>query len=195
MALRSVFKFFGSIGPGGTFSTLAEKICTSVYPLAYKYGDPEQMESEIDKKIKKLREEYVLELFKQKNKFEKHKDSEKLDTKDAAFKDLLEIINKYIEKMTRMEKNKYMRERIFYQRNNEIAMYEESNRLYNACEGVIQDNLFKQAITICKITPDNLNLYFSQFKGKFSEGNQADIKDIISEMQAKEFYLAYLEVQ
>ena len=49
MALRSVFKFFGSIGPGGTFSTLAEKICTIVYPLAYKFGDPEQMESEIDK--------------------------------------------------------------------------------------------------------------------------------------------------
>ena len=49
MALRSVFKFFGSIGPGGTFSTLAEKICTSGYPLSYKYGDPEQIESEIDK--------------------------------------------------------------------------------------------------------------------------------------------------
>jgi hypothetical protein len=45
--------------------------------------------------------------------------------------------------MTRMEKNKYMRERIFYQRNNEHGMYEESNRLYNACEEIIKDNLFK----------------------------------------------------
>lgn len=161
MALRSVFKFFGSIGPGGTFSTLAEKICTSIYPLAYKFGDPEQMESEIDKQIKKLREEYVLELFKIKNKFEKNKASAKSEVKEQAFNDLLKIINEYIEKMTRMEKNKYMRERIFYQRNNEIAMYEESNRLYSLCEGITKDNLFKQAITICKISKEDLERYFS----------------------------------
>jgi hypothetical protein len=70
-----------------------------------------------------------------------------------------------------MEKNKYIREIIFYQKNNEKAMYEESNRLKNAYEGVIQKNLFKKAIKICKITPDNLNTYFSKFKGKFSDGN------------------------
>ena len=45
MANRHVFKFFGSIGPAGAFVSLSEKICTAVYPNAYNFGDPEQIES------------------------------------------------------------------------------------------------------------------------------------------------------
>ena len=36
------------------------------------------------------------------------------DAKDEAFKVLMDFLRKYIEKFTRLEKNKYMRERVFY---------------------------------------------------------------------------------
>jgi len=71
MATRFVFKFFGSFGPAGSLVGLTEKVCTAVYPKAYNFGDPTQMESAIDKDLKKLREEYILELFQFKNKFAK----------------------------------------------------------------------------------------------------------------------------
>jgi len=71
MATRYVFKFFGSIGPAGSLIALTEKICTSIYPHAYNFGDPEQMESQIDKELRKVREDYILELFKFRNKFAK----------------------------------------------------------------------------------------------------------------------------
>ena len=60
------------------------------------------------------------------------------------------IIHKYIDKLTRLEKNKYMRERLFYQRENKIVMYEEANRKYHSCEDEQKDNLTKTAKTICK---------------------------------------------
>ena len=69
MANRHVFKFFGSFGPGGALVSLSEKICTSIYPAAYNYGDPEQMESQIDKDLKEVRGKYIAELFQFKNKF------------------------------------------------------------------------------------------------------------------------------
>jgi len=71
MATRFVFKFFGSIGPAGSLVGLTEKICTSIYPHAYNFGDPALLESQIDKDLKKMREDYILELFKFKNKFSK----------------------------------------------------------------------------------------------------------------------------
>jgi len=52
MSQRYVFKFFGSVGPGGAFSSLTEQICTSIFPMAYKVGDEESVETEIDKQLK-----------------------------------------------------------------------------------------------------------------------------------------------
>ena len=42
---RYVFKFFASIGPGGSWASLMEQICTNSYPAAYNIGDEEQIES------------------------------------------------------------------------------------------------------------------------------------------------------
>ena len=115
MANRSVFKIFGSFGPAGALVSLTEKICTNIYPAAYKFGDPDDMESEIDKDIKKVREEYIMELFKVKNKFSKGtQDGRTGEDRREAYKKLVVIIKEYIIKMTRLEKNKYMRERIYY---------------------------------------------------------------------------------
>ena len=71
MATRNVFKFFGSIGPAGSLISLTEKICSSIYPHAYNFGDESQIESQIDLDLRKMREDYIRDLFNQKNKFAK----------------------------------------------------------------------------------------------------------------------------
>lgn len=160
MSHRYVFKFFASIGPGGAFSSLTEQVCTSIFPQAYKIGDEEEMESNMDKKLKEVRQEYITELFQIKNKFERKVKSDDKDQKEQAYKDLLELVKRYIEKVVRMEKNKYMRERVYYQRNNEFAMYELANKAYLNCRKDVEDNLLKQAKTVCKPDPNDFQEYF-----------------------------------
>ena len=36
-----------------------------------------------------------------------------------------------------------MRERIFYQREGQVVMYEEANKAYNGCDKEVRDNLVK----------------------------------------------------
>ena len=119
MATRFVFKFFGSIGPAGSLVGLVEKMCTAMYPYAYQFGDDSQVESQVDKDLKVMRERYINEIFKMKNKFQKNTVKGTSNEKIAEeYKKLVMTIHTYIEKMTRMEKNKYMRERLFYHREN-----------------------------------------------------------------------------
>jgi len=62
-------------------------------------------------------------------------------------------LKKYIEKFVRLEKNKYMRERVFYQRTGQIALYEKANKSYNNCRKDVEDNIIKQARTVFKPNP------------------------------------------
>ena len=71
MANRTVFKIFGSIGPAGSIVSLSEKVCSNMFPHAYRFGEDNQFESQIDKDLRALREEYIKKLFDFKNKFEK----------------------------------------------------------------------------------------------------------------------------
>lgn len=64
MATRFVFKFFGSVGPAGAMVGLVEKMCTALYPFAYNFGDESQVEAQVDKDLRALREEYIKEIFK-----------------------------------------------------------------------------------------------------------------------------------
>ena len=150
MANRSVFKFFGSLGPAGALVSLTEKICTAIYPAAYRFGDPEELETQIEKDIKACRQDYIAELFKIRNKFNRStKDGQKPDVRQDAYKVLIQIIKRYIEKMTRLEKNKYMRERIFFQREGQLVLYDQANKAYHNAQAEVTDNLVKQAKTIC----------------------------------------------
>ena len=97
----------------------------------------------MDKKLKEVRQEYIGELFQIKNKFERKITSGIPEQKEEAYKDLLELVKRFIEKVVRMEKNKYMRERVYYQRNNEVAMYEQANKAYLNCRQDVEDNLIK----------------------------------------------------
>lgn len=150
MPKRYVFKFFASVGPGGSFASTVEQICTSVYASAYTVGDEDDMESAVDKQLKEMREEFVNALFDIKDEFKEAAASEDQDVKDEAYSNLIAMLKKYIAKMTRLEKNKYMRERVYYQRTNQFALYEKANRAYMASTKDVEDNLLKQCKTVCK---------------------------------------------
>jgi hypothetical protein len=189
MATRFVFKFFGSIGPAGSIVGLVEKMCTALYPYAYNYGDESQTETQVDKDLRSLREEYIVEIFKIKNKFQKNAGGENgKEKKDEAFRALITVIKTYIEKMTRMEKNKYMRERLFYQRENQIVLYEEANKKYHECEDEVKDNLIKMAKTICTPNEEEFTNYLSSFQIDYTDvGIVGDISKRITKLQAQEY--------
>lgn len=185
MSHRYIVKIFASLGPGAAIVSLTEQVCVSIFPRAYKLGEPEEMESAIDKDLKKLREEYINEVFGYKPEFEKNTGPKVTDneTRKQAFRDLIKIVKKYIEKMVRLSKNKFMRERIYYQRSNEFALYEEANENYNKCRDEITDNLVNQARVICNPDPDEFDKFKSHyFEDIHFEERDDDITKKISEL-------------
>lgn len=55
MTSRTVFKIFGSLGPGGSLVILMEKICRRFFNEAYELGDPDQFMALEDKTIQAKR--------------------------------------------------------------------------------------------------------------------------------------------
>ena len=194
MATRHVFKLFGSIGPAGSLVSLTEKICSSIYPHAYNFGDESHVESQIDRDLRSVREEYIKALFNQKNKFAK-KSAQGEDNKAAAYEELVNLIKVYIEKTVRLEKNKYMRERIFYHRERQQVLYDEANKNYNNCGTDVEDNLVKQAKTICKPSAEEFTLYFKkEFTIMDDEGFVGSLKERINETAAKDFFNKWVQL-
>ena len=132
MATRNIFKFFGSLGPAGSLVSLTEKVCSYWYPHAYEFGDENQIESNTDKEIRKMKENYIGELFKFKNKFTKQCNQGE-DDKKKAFEKLVSIINEFIDTLTKLEKSKYMRERIFYREQGQHVQMKEATKNYEQC--------------------------------------------------------------
>ena len=193
MATRYVFKFFGSIGPSGSLIGLTEKICTALYPWAYNFGDQSQMESEIDIQLRDMRKAYINEVFKYRGVFQrKTAEGQDENTVNEGYDGLIKIIKSYIEKTTRLEKNKYMRERLYYQREGQIVLYEEANKNYHKCDEEVTDNLVKQAITVCQpnvqVFEEKLKAYKIDFDDEAFAG---DIKEKIKEYQAREYLQAW----
>ena len=139
--------------------------------------------------MRQLREEFIIVVFKQKNKFQKNSTGDHgQEKKDEAYKNLITAIKTYIEKMTRMEKNKYMRERLFFQRENQIVLYEEANKKYHECEDEVKDNLIKMAKTICKPNEMDFLQYLDSYQLDYTDAAVVgDISKRISETQAKNF--------
>ena len=52
---RTVFKFFGSFGPGGAIVTVTEKLCKRLFNEAYELGDPNQFKTKEETDMKKMR--------------------------------------------------------------------------------------------------------------------------------------------
>lgn len=70
MVKRYVFKLFASVGPGGSFASLIEQVCTSVYPRAYTVGDDDDLETVADREIARLKKDFIDELFEVQEKFD-----------------------------------------------------------------------------------------------------------------------------
>ena len=70
-----------------------------------------------------------------------------------------------------------MRERIFYQREGQMVMYEEANKSYNNCEEEVKDNLVKQAKTICQPSKEDFDKFFGQFGLDFHGQTSKEIAD------------------
>lgn len=60
-----------------------------------------------------------------------------------------------------------MRERLFYQKEGQMVMYEEANKNYVNCEAEVKDNLVKQAKTICNPSQEDFDKFFRQFGVEF----------------------------
>ena len=99
--------------------------------------------------------------------------------------------------MTRMEKNKYMRERIYYQRTNQHALYEEANKNYTRCGEQVSDNLVKQAKTICNPSTEEFERHFSEFHIDVAENFEDDnaIWERITKDAAFKYFTRYQELK
>jgi CHAT domain-containing protein len=147
--------------------------------------------------LRSLREEYIVEVFKIKNKFAKNSTGDNgQEKKDEVYNSLITIIQSFIDKMTRMEKNKYMRERLFYQRENQIVLYEEANKKYHDCENEVKDNLIKMAKTICQPNETDFIKYLDSFKLDYTNAAVVgNIGEQISERQAQNFANIWSDIQ
>ena len=95
-----------------------------------------------------------------------------------------------------MEKNKFMRERVYYHRNNEFAMYEQANKSYMNCRKDVEDNLIKQAKTVCKPAPVDFQKYFGEyFEKTVVDVGADDISERISEYEARKYYEMWIKIQ
>jgi len=88
-----------------------------------------------------------------------------------------------------------MRERIFYQREAQMVMYEEANKAYNNCENEVKDNLVKQAKTICNPSKDDFDKYFSQFGVNYHDQTSKEIADQIPKTMAQGFFDVYSKIR
>jgi len=69
MSSKTVFKIFASFGPAGSIVTMTEKICKRIFNEAYDLGEA-TFSSREEGEIKRLRQDYVNELFNLKGPFE-----------------------------------------------------------------------------------------------------------------------------
>ena len=111
---RTVFKFFGSFGPGGTFVTLTEKLMRRFFNEAYDITDQDEFKAVEDTQIQQLRKEFVNELFAMKGAFERKSKSPNPIMQVSAYAELYKTTEKYKKKLITLEKQKLIKEKIFY---------------------------------------------------------------------------------
>lgn len=105
------------------------------------------------------------------------------------------FIRKHCDRCTRIVKNKYIRERVYYQRTGQTALYEAANRNYLHAPREVEDNLVKQAKVVIKPPPEDFNHYFSDFHVKeMSHEGDSKILEEISEYEARKYYEMWMKI-
>lgn len=114
MTSRTVFKIFGSFGPGGCFVTLTEKLCRTLFNEAYELGDPNEFHTPEEDKIKAMRQEFVNALFDAKGTFERKSTSMNPVVQMGAYIQVQKILDKYYNAIYKLEKSRLTREKLFF---------------------------------------------------------------------------------
>ena len=197
MANRNVFKIFSSIGPGGCIINFCEKICRSSFFEAYDQGDPRQQPSLAYKeRAAKLREEYVKELFDHRSRLERNFGSTQEDAKIEAYRDLVKIIAKHKQAISKAELSRLARERLFYEPNSiQYRNLVEKSKRVNADT---IDNLIKMALHINKLAkPDKLREVFIEQTGASQidlDLEEGTIEERIPENRARDLLLEWKKI-
>jgi hypothetical protein len=143
MTTRSVFKIFGSLGPGGSIVSLMEKYCKWQFREAYDLGNPNQFSSMEDDKLKEARKEMIEALFKFRSTFERESVSVNPTIKDQAYKTLKDIVSTHKNKIMTVERQRLTKERVFYLRENDYVKYEQAVRELAHLKVDVDDNCDK----------------------------------------------------
>merc|ERR1711937_18860 len=81
-----------------------------------------------------------------------------------------------------------MRERVYYQREGQIAMYEAANKKYNNCGGQNEENVILQVKTVLKPNPHDFQRYFDHMFNVDGEVDEdAEIAERITEYEARKY--------
>ena len=143
MTSRSVFKIFGSLGPGGSIVSIMEKLCKRWFRDAYDLGNPNQFRSSEEDKLKMARKEMIEALFKFRSTFERESVSVTESIKDQAYKTLKDIVSTHKAKIMNVERQRLTKERVFYLRENDYVKYEQAVRELAHLDEDVNDNCDK----------------------------------------------------
>lgn len=88
-----------------------------------------------------------------------------------------------------------MRERVYYQRTQQIAMYEKANKMYNNCKTDVEDNILKQAKTVFKPNPEDFERYFGEHYNVANDEADEEIQERISEFEARKYMDMWMKIK
>ena len=96
---RSIFTILASLGPGGAIAVLTEKLVRAIFTQGYDLGDESEFKAPEDAAVRKLRQDYVNEIFD----FKKSFDNADASNIDGLYADLSSLIEKYLEDIREQE--------------------------------------------------------------------------------------------
>ncbi|CDW72291.1 UNKNOWN [Stylonychia lemnae] len=186
MSSKTVFKIFASFGPAGSIVALTEKLCRRIFNEAYDLGDA-TFSSKEESEIKKIRQEFVNELFNLKGPFETKSQSLNPLVQLKAHSELYKLIEKYRRKITQLEKQKLHKEMQFFLGEENQLKYQQAKDRLETIEEDVDDNLKKMAFHVME--PDVEKFHEAAQSGQYEI--ESSIEERISQLQAEEIMESY----
>lgn len=148
---RSVFKIFGSLGPGGSVVTFMEKSCRRWFNLAYEIGDPKFHVTAEETRVRELRERFVNEIFEFKSEFNRMTQVSRNPLDPAKAKvQLVKKVHKFQRMIAREERGRLTRERVRYATEKNDIKYNQAVKKLEGLDERIYHNLKEMALNILK---------------------------------------------
>jgi hypothetical protein len=192
MTSRTVFKIFGSLGPGGSIVSIMEKLCKRLFREAYDLGNPDQFQSAEEDSLKVVRKDFITELFNFKGSFERESESVNGVVKIQCYKKLKELVIKHKTKITHVERQRLTKERVFYLREQDIVKYNESIESLKFLKEDIDDNVDKM---VKSLFPAMEWALFTDAAEPTHDQEASTIGERVSEADAKKYHAYWIELQ